>query len=267
VADAFVSTYDTSAGPRLAAMIVDASDALRDREEGTLDQVMAGSRILVSSLSHEYRNVGGAIGVAYQNLARSGLLKGNQDFEALGALVGTLRHIAAFELNQTKSESPVGPVDIADVLADLRIVLDPLCRESEIDLRWNIPPGLPLVIADRHRLVQVLLNLTRNSERALRNADRKELEISAETSGDHVAIRVRDSGPGIPDPARLFQPLQKGAAGTGLGLYLSRAFVRSFGGDLRHEASPASNSIQNVSAPAVISAPAVMSAPAVISAP
>jgi signal transduction histidine kinase len=33
----------------------------------------------------------------------------------------------------------------------------------------------------------------------------------------------------------LFQPFQKGADSTGLGLYLSRAFVRSFRGDLRYE--------------------------------
>jgi two-component system sensor kinase FixL len=36
-------------------------------------------------------------------------------------------------------------------------------------------------------------------------------------------------------PEKLFQPFQKGAEATGLGLYLSRAFVRSFRGELRHE--------------------------------
>jgi C4-dicarboxylate-specific signal transduction histidine kinase len=50
-----------------------------------------------------------------------------------------------------------------------------------------------------------------------------------------VLVRVRDSGPGIASVENLFQPFQKGAQSTGLGLYISRAFVRSFRGELRHE--------------------------------
>jgi len=51
-----------------------------------------------------------------------------------------------------------------------------------------------------------------------------------------VSVRVRDSGPGISSTENLFQPFQKGAQSTGLGLYISRAFMRSFRGELRHEA-------------------------------
>ena len=47
LADVWFSTYRTSAGPRLAAMVVDASEELRSREEVNLHQLMAGSRILV----------------------------------------------------------------------------------------------------------------------------------------------------------------------------------------------------------------------------
>jgi signal transduction histidine kinase len=54
-------------------------------------------------------------------------------------------------------------------------------------------------------------------------------------STDSVAVQVADSGPGIPVLEKLFQPFQKGADATGLGLYLSRELVRSFHGDLRHE--------------------------------
>jgi len=53
---------------------------------------------------------------------------------------------------------------------------------------------------------------------------------------DGVSIRFTDTGPGIPAGQKIFQPLQKGAHATGLGLYLSRAFMRSFQGDLRHDA-------------------------------
>lgn len=81
------------------------------------------------------------------------------------------------------------------------------------------------------------MNLTKNSQRALESAPRKVIEIAASSRKDGVSIRITDSGPGIPAGKKLFQPLQKGADATGLGLYLSRAFMRSFRGDLRHEPS------------------------------
>ena len=74
-----------------------------------------------------------------------------------------------------------------------------------------------------------------NSERALEAAEEKSIAVSARANGKGVTIRVADSGPGIASPDGLFQPFQKGAEATGLGLYLSRAFVRSFRGELRHE--------------------------------
>ena len=238
LADVFFSTYTTAAGPRLAALLADASDALREREESSLQQLLAGSRILVAAVSHEVRNVCGAIGVMHENLARSGALAGNQDFEALGSLVETLAKIASLELKQSTSSAEPGYLDLREVLTDLRIVLEPYCEESDIRLVWNIPENLPLVQADRHSLMQVLLNVTKNSQRALESAARKIIEISASAHPDGVSIRITDSGPGIPPGRKLFQPLQKGADATGLGLYLSRAFMRSFRGDLRHDPNP-----------------------------
>ena len=236
LADVFFSTYSTPAGPRLAALLVDASEHLREREEASLQQLLAGSRILVAAVSHEVRNVCGAIGMMHENLARSGSLKGNQDFEALGSLVETLSKIASLELKQSVGGSTPGRTDLNELLTDLRIVLEPSCEESEIELRWNIPGNLPMVEADRHSLLQVLLNLTKNSQRALEVVARKSIDISVSTRPGGVFIRFTDSGPGIPPGQKIFQPLQKGADATGLGLYLSRAFMRSFRGELRHDA-------------------------------
>ena len=235
LANVFFSTYQTAMGPRLAALVVDASEELRDREEASLEQLMAGSRILVGAVSHEIRNVCGAIGVIYENLARGGALAGNQDFEALGSLVETLNRIAAWELKQSAAPGQVGGLDLTEVLDDLRIVLEPHCREADIEVHWQIPAGLPLVWADRHSLLQVLLNLTKNSERALESAPVKRIDIAVGAKGRTATIRISDSGPGIPAGAKLFQPFQKGAESSGLGLYLSRAFVRSFHGELRHD--------------------------------
>ena len=235
LANVFFSTYATALGPRLAALVVDASEELRDREESSLEQLMTGSRILVGAVSHEIRNVCGAIAVIYENLARTGGLDRNKDFEALGSLVETLNRIASWELKQSAATGPAGALDLSEVLDDLRIVLEPYCREAEIDVHWQIPANLPSVWADRHSLLQVLLNLTKNSERALQDAAIKRIDIAVSARGRVVTIRFTDSGPGISSPEKLFQPFQKGADSTGLGLYLSRAFVRSFQGDLRHD--------------------------------
>jgi PAS domain S-box-containing protein len=237
LADVFFSTYQTAMGPRLAALVVDASEGLREREEVGLEQLMAGSRILVGAVSHEVRNVCGAIGVIYENLARHGALKSSKDFEALGSLVGALNQIASLELKQSKERWEASGVDLFEILDDLRIVLEPRCEETGIEVRWQVPEELPPVWADRHRLLQVLLNLTRNSERALENAPLKQIEIAVEARGSVVTVRVADTGPGVAGTDKLFQPFQKGAESTGLGLYLSRAFVRSFRGELRHDPS------------------------------
>ena len=234
LADVFFSTYRTPAGPRLAAMLIDSSEHLREREETTLQQLLSSSRILVAAVSHEIRNVCGAIGMMHENLLRKGTLHGDQDFEALGSLVDTLNTIASLELKQSASVE-LSSTDLNEVLADLGIVLAPICEESDIQLHWNVPAGLPPVQADRHRLVQVLLNLTKNSQRALEQAPQKEIDIAVAPGPDKVVIRFTDTGPGIPRDHKIFQPLQKGAEATGLGLYLSRALMRSFRGELRHD--------------------------------
>ena len=237
LADVFFSTYSTAAGPRLSALVIDDSEHFREREEESLQQLLVGSRILVAAVSHEVRNVCGAIGMVHENLARQGSLAGNQDFEALGSLVQTLSKIASLELKQSVGAIEASTTDLHEVLTDLRIVLEPYCEESDIELQWNIPAQLPLVQADRHSLLQVLLNITKNSQRALESSARKLIEISAAVVDGGVSIRIADSGPGIPVGQKLFQPLQKGAEATGLGLYLSRAFMRSFRGELRHDAA------------------------------
>ncbi|HYK60134.1 MAG TPA: ATP-binding protein [Bryobacteraceae bacterium] len=235
LADVFFSTYSTPAGPRLAALLVDTSEHLREREETSLQQLLAGSRVLVAAVSHEVRNVCGAIGMMHENLVRKGSLRGDQDFEALGSLVETLSKIASLELKQSVGALNPGGVDLKEVLTDLRIILQPICEESDIELKWKVSEELPRVQADRHSLFQVLLNLMKNSQRVLETAEKKSIEISVSVRSDAVSIRFTDSGPGIPPGQKIFQPLQKGADQTGLGLYLSRAFMRSFRGDLRHD--------------------------------
>jgi two-component system sensor kinase FixL len=82
--------------------------------------------------------------------------------------------------------------------------------------------------------MQVFLNLARNSERAMDDRSRRELEIATNENRDSILVSFRDTGCGVVNPERLFKPFQPGAQETGLGLYLSRSLLRSFGGDLSY---------------------------------
>jgi C4-dicarboxylate-specific signal transduction histidine kinase len=100
-------------------------------------------------------------------------------------------------------------------------------------------------------LLQVFLNLARNSQRAIETCPRKELTIAASAEEDSVVIRFEDTGVGVPFPEQLFRPFQPGADGAGLGLYVSRAILRSFRGELRYEARTAGCCFAVVLAPLV----------------
>jgi signal transduction histidine kinase len=226
-------------------MVVDVSEDLRTREELSLNQLLTGSRILVGAVSHEIRNVCGAIAMAHANLSRGaandgGLtgnkLTGNKDFEALGSLIVALEKIASMELRNTTDQATT--VDLASLLEELRIVVESSLAEEGVKLHLAIDPTLPAVWADRQSLMQVFLNLTRNSERAMRGRVRRELSIGTSVERKRISVRFRDTGCGVAHPDRLFHPFQQEAQATGLGLYLSRAFMRSFRGELRYEPEP-----------------------------
>ncbi len=232
-ADIWFSTYWTSAGPRLAAIVIDTSEELRTREESSLHQVLAASRIVVSAVSHEVRNLCGAISMVQENLARDGSLSRNKDFEALHTLVGALESIAATNLREAADHAT--GIDIQGLLDELRIIVDHSLREEKIRTSWNVDPDLPLVWAERNSLLQVFLNLTKNAERAMLDREPRELGIRTSVERDRIFVHFQDTGGGVAVPERLFRPFQEGSQATGLGLYLSRALLRSFKGDLRYE--------------------------------
>jgi two-component system sensor kinase FixL len=125
------------------------------------------------------------------------------------------------------------------VLDNLRILIEPEWREIEGNVHWYLPKHLPAVVAEPHGLLQAFLNLAKNSHRAVQEVSLRELHITVLVEGRKVTAKFRDSGPGIRMPEKLFQPFQNGAAGSGLGLYISRFIVRSYGGELRFEPPPA----------------------------
>ena len=238
LAHVWLSTYRTSGGAGLAAVVWDASENLRDREGAGLDSMMATSRVLIGAMSHEIRNLSAAAVLAHDALAADAAVRGSEHYHALGTLIRGLEKIASSGL-RVASDREAAVADLGTVLDEARIVIEPSLRETGIAVVWEVDGALPLVQADQHSLLQVLVNLARNSQRALEECERREVRISAGVESDLVVVRFRDSGPGVAHPEELFRPFQPGAYSQGLGLYISRAILRAHGGELRYEKEPA----------------------------
>lgn len=234
LAGVWFSTYTTISGARLAAIVVDLSEDLRNREDLSLNYLLKNTRILMSAVAHEIRNLCGAVLVVHKNLSQVQGLDANEDFKALGSLIQSLERVSALELGSTTAQNGE-VVELTSLLDEFRILIESAYHESKIDLRWDIAESLPLIWADRYGLIQVFLNLAKNSQRAMTSTSKKHLRISARRERGTVIVRFEDTGAGIAAPEKLFRPFLRGAESTGLGLYVSRAIMRSFGGDLGFE--------------------------------
>lgn len=234
LASAWFSTYTTISGPRLTAVIVDLSEDLCNRADLSLNHLLKNMRILMSAVAHEIRNLCGAILVIHKNLSEVQNLRHNEDFRALGSLIQNLQRLSALELVSSQAEA-ASSVDLSSVLDEMRVLIGNSYHGSGIEVQWNVENALPLVWADRYGLVQVFLNLANNSRRAMGSTATKQLRIGACEEEDRVIVRFEDTGLGVTHPEDLFRPFHSRSDSSGLGLYVSQAIVKSFGGDLRYE--------------------------------
>jgi PAS domain S-box-containing protein len=232
MANVWLSTYETSTGPGLAAVVWDSSESLRDREGAGLDSMMATSRVLVGALSHEIRNLASAAASAHAAMATE--VPASENYHALGTLIRGLEKIASAGLQMASGREHV-VADLATVLDEARIVIEPALREAGITLDWIMEGPLPVVQGDHHSLLQAFLNLVRNSQQAMEGRGNRALRVHAKLENDLAVVRFYDTGPGVAHPEELFRPFQPGAQHTGLGLYITRAILRSHGGGLRYE--------------------------------
>jgi signal transduction histidine kinase len=237
LAGVWFSTYSTLDAPRLAAIIVDLSEDLRNREDLSFEHLLRSARILMSGFAHEIRNLSSAALVVHKNLSEVTGLKQNEDFRALGTLMHSLETIMAIELQPSLAPRTTA-IELTTVFDELRVLLEAALGESRIEIEWRLPENLPLVRAERYGLIQVFLNLAKNSQRAMQDTAVKRLRVVASEEARTLRIDFEDTGAGVTSPERLFRPFQPGAASTGLGLFVSRALVRGFGGDLLYEARP-----------------------------
>lgn len=139
----------------------------------------------------------------------------------------------------SRGEKPhVSPFDINEAVRDIVELAHNEITRHDIALDLDLTPGLPMALADRVQIQQVIGNLVLNAIEAIQEKDPpvRSLKINtALTEGARLQVAVRDSGGGIApaDQERLFDAFwttKKG--GFGLGLTISRTIVESSGGTI-----------------------------------
>jgi signal transduction histidine kinase len=141
-------------------------------------------------------------------------------------------------------------LDVREVIRESAEAIIAVYREQQVQFELELPEKIPPVMADRDRLIQVMLNLLSNAVKFCdRTAGHVIVRLSREA--DHVRVDVHDNGCGIApaDRQRIFEKfMQAGNApagklhGSGLGLPISRKIVEHFGGTLWVEGGDGSES-------------------------
>ena len=136
-----------------------------------------------------------------------------------------------------KEPAEKSKLDINGVIQEVLTLADRELQENQVLLEPELTKALPLVLADRVQMQQVLLNLIMNGIEAMAAVTNRPrslcMQSRVDKSGD-VLVAVRDSGAGLSSEAhRLFTPFfTTKANGMGLGLSISRSLVESHGGRL-----------------------------------
>lgn len=210
-------------------------------------------RDFVANVSHEMRTpiglIRGYVEAMQDGLAESaaernemlGIMR--EELDRLAALIRDLLHLARLDAGQVRLE--LEPVSLSALVPHLVRKMAPLIEQAGVAVRAEIPPDLPLTLADADQVEQVLLNLLDN---ALRHTPAgKGVTIRAEADGDRVQIRVEDQGSGIPPQERhlVWERFYRGdpahsrkKGGTGLGLAIVRGIVTAHGGQVWVEEAP-----------------------------
>jgi PAS domain S-box-containing protein len=165
----------------------------------------------------------------------------------------TVRDLTTFARGESDRRTPL----------DVRAVLDPVLRlvSNEIRQRARLTRDLgdvPLVLANKARLGQVLVNLLLNAAQAIPEGRSEENEIGVRTftdEGGRAAIEVSDTGSGIPEDlrSRIFEPFfttKPTGMGTGLGLSICHGIVTALGGEITVRSVPGAGSVFQVTVPA-----------------
>jgi two-component system phosphate regulon sensor histidine kinase PhoR len=178
--------------------------------------------------------------------------------ERLGRLLNDLLDLSNIELGRTPLD--LHPLSLSDVATQAAAILTTPAERKSIRLTTEVPANLPLVLADRDRLVQILVNLIDNAVKY--TPDGGSIALRAKPISDFgfrisdstirnpqsaIAIEVEDTGIGIPPKDlpriterfyRVDRARSRELGGTGLGLAIVKHLVQAHGGTLAIESEP-----------------------------
>ncbi len=241
----------------------DITDEHRLREE--LDEARRFEALgrLAGGIAHDFNNMlQGILLSAELAIEKEGTATADQWATSVVQLAKrgqkVVRQLLAFSQQQAFEAKPL---DLRRMFMENQAVLQRMMGPA-IDVRIDIPEGLPNLMADETQLLQALFNLADNARHAMPNGGR--LTITARHAGDgegaraeggQVILEIRDSGAGI-DPEHVplvFDPFfttRMAEGGSGLGLASVRGIVTQHGGTIRVDSEPGEGTVFTIRLPA-----------------
>ena len=228
--------------------------ALAEEERAKAERADQSRRELIVNVSHELRTPIASIRGHVESLlmemeedaggnapdpakVRGYLTIVHREAERLGTLVEDLLSLARMDSDELHLD--IVAIAAGEVVEEVYVTMAPLARkERQVTLIRKVAPMLPLILADRQRLLQILLNLIRNA--VTYTPQGGIVSITVERAGaDSLALVVADTGIGIPhdDLERIFERFYRTdtsrartSGGFGLGLAIVRDLVHAMGG-------------------------------------
>ncbi|MGB8811833.1 MAG: ATP-binding protein [Paracoccaceae bacterium] len=148
--------------------------------------------------------------------------------ERMGAITRQLKSYAR------KGGEAFEPVDVRSAVSSALSMMEPQLKLKVVRITRALPRQPVMVMADRIRLEQVIINLLRNALDATKTVAKPQIDILL-SAGETCTLTVRDNGTGIVNLDNLFEPFyttKKPGEGVGLGLAISSGIVTDLGGRL-----------------------------------
>lgn len=175
------------------------------------------------------------------NYERAGLTAERiiRDANAAAEVISRIRSLFA------QTEQGRAPTDLNGIIAEVCDLVADRLQSSSVRLELALEPDLPLVLADRVQVEQVIINLVRNAIEAMHDTPPpgRLLRVSSRRNDDVVEIEVNDRGHGIPDPDRIFEAFYTTKKeGMGMGLAICRSIIESHEGRISAKSAPGEGS-------------------------
>jgi signal transduction histidine kinase len=230
----------------LERRVEERTGALRASQAKVIQQEkMAAFGLLAAGIAHEVGNPLAALSSLVQMLQRRGpdeYTAGKLDLAGrqLQRIERTIRELVDFS---RPASSRVTRVRMAEVVDEALGIAKYYQRTKQRSITTDFPADLPMVVAMRDYLIQVVLNLVLNAIDA--TEDQGRIHVEGRVEENWLVLSVEDDGRGISlaDRCRLFQPFfTTKPHGTGLGLFVSRQILEDMSGQLAYRSEPGQGS-------------------------